>query len=647
MKLTINLKREILKQVLGQNNPFGEQEGIRNIMFFLERIWELDKMPSTDSRYKDAYGDIQQHIVNNNDWTYEYLFEERLNVLSDDKTFKKFLETIIHPDVREVEDEIMKYYLIINPYLEKEKNTFVIVNYVGDFPIYEIKSKRDVDDFPAGIKVNDIPFFVTWVPDGRNNKFGSHKAPEEFPSFVLAFNDGWNDFSRRTEFFLFYYEREAVSHKIGPIKIMNNEKETSEILGDTFTNLSDEFCSLGQEYEYYEELKTHLGRNFESVLWALKDAAFFPEMNDKFEKHSAFKNSLIRYDDTEQLLREAKYRVYDYNLSNLYSFKYSFKPKFSKNAVDIEFNFDNNEDFANRIYALIGKNGTGKTQLMTSLPFDISKKADEKFMPRTPMFSKVISVSYSAFDTFEIPKKTATFNYLYCGLKDENGERLSERQQIMRFHIAWKRIKSLERMMQWIKILENFLDEEILSLFIVIDENDNYDVSLEGFGKARKMLSSGQSILLYIITEIVANIRYDSIILYDEPETHLHPNAISQLMNTIYALVNRFQSYCIIATHSPLVIRELLSRNVYVIEKEDSMPSVRKLSYETFGENLTVLTEDIFGNRAVPKQYKKILQKLVENGNNFDEILDLIETDDVPLSLNARLFLKSILNEKS
>lgn len=114
MELTKNLKREILKQILQQINPFGIREGIRDIMFFLERIWELDIMPSTDSRYSNAYGDIQQHVINNDDWTYEFLFEERLNLLSDNNIFKKFLETIIHPDIRESEDEIMKYYLIIN-----------------------------------------------------------------------------------------------------------------------------------------------------------------------------------------------------------------------------------------------------------------------------------------------------------------------------------------------------------------------------------------------------------------------------------------------------------------------------------------------------------------------------------------------------
>jgi len=161
------------------------------------------------------------------------------------------------------------------------------------------------------------------------------------------------------------------------------------------------------------------------------------------------------------------------------------------------------------------------------------------------------------------------------------------------------------------------------------------------------MLSSGQSILLYIITEIVANIRYDAIILYDEPETHLHPNAITQLMNTIYELVNEFQSYCIIATHSPLIIRELLSKNVFVMERESNYPSLRKIGIETFGENLTVLTEEVFGNRSIPKQYKLILERLVNNGLSYDEIINELESDNVPLSLNARMYLKTIVDEKS
>lgn len=647
IKLSKKLKNDILNVIITQDNSFGDLSSGDGILDFLSKIWDLRIMPSTDSRYNDAYGDIYQHMVNNDDWDYEYLFITRLEILENDDIFQRFLQTVLNPDIRKTEDSIMKFYLLINPYLEKENYGLFITDYTSEeLPVYEIKDKKDIDEIPIGIKQNNIPFFVVLNPNGRSNRVSSHKPPKEFPSFALVLNDGWNDYGLNSEFNLFYYPNTNDIVNIGEVKIINIENNVTEIIEEKFTILNENFCSLGQEFSYYDNLKSKLGKNFESIMWALKDAAFYPEIQDKFEQESAFINSLIRYDEPEQLLREAKYKIYDYDLSNLYSFKYTFSPKFSDTSLDIDFNFNNNGNFPDRIYAIIGKNGTGKTQLMTSLPIDIYKKADENFTPKTPLFSKVIAVSYSAFDTFEIPKKTATFNYLYCGLKDENGERMTDRALLLRFHNTWKKIKKQERMPQWVKILTNFLDKEIIDEFIIFKKNE-FEVSLDGFTKTRKMLSSGQSILLYIITEIVANIRYDAIILYDEPETHLHPNAITQLMNTIYELVNEFQSYCIIATHSPLIIRELLSKNVFVMERESNYPSIRKIGIETFGENLTVLTEEVFGNRSIPKQYKLILERLVDNGLSYDAIINELESDNVPLSLNARMYLKTIVDEKS
>ena len=647
IKLSKKLKNDILNVIITQDNSFGDLSSGDGILDFLSKIWDLRIMPSTDSRYNDAFGDIYQHMVNNDDWDYEYLFITRLEILENDDIFQRFLQTILNPEIRKTEDSIMKFYLLINPYLEKENYGLFITDYTSEeLPVYEIKDKKDIDEIPIGIKQNNIPFFVILNPNGRADRASSHSTPTEFPSFILVLNNGWNDYGMNTEFNLFYYLDANNYEYIGEVKIINIETNITEVIDEKFTVLNENYCSLGQKFNYYDNLKSKLGKNFESILWALKDAAFYPEIQDKFEQESAFINSLIRYDEPEQLLREAKYKIYNYDLSNLYSFKYTFSPKFSDTSLDIDFNFNNNGNFPDRIYAIIGKNGTGKTQLMTSLPIDIYKKADENFTPKTPMFSKVIAVSYSAFDTFEIPKKTATFNYLYCGLKDENGERMTDRALLLRFHNTWKKIKKQERMSQWVKILSNFLDKEIIDEFIIL-KKDEFEVSLDGFTKTRKMLSSGQSILLYIITEIVANIRYDAIILYDEPETHLHPNAITQLMNTIYELVNEFQSYCIIATHSPLIIRELLSKNVFVMERESNYPSLRKIGVETFGENLTVLTEEVFGNRSIPKQYKLILERLVNNGLTYDEIINELESDNVPLSLNARMYLKTIVDEKS
>lgn len=69
---------------------------------FLSRIWDLDSMPSTDSRFENATGDIWQHTVNNDDWGMDWIFTDpRFNLMSgDDETFLRFLCESLHPMVR-------------------------------------------------------------------------------------------------------------------------------------------------------------------------------------------------------------------------------------------------------------------------------------------------------------------------------------------------------------------------------------------------------------------------------------------------------------------------------------------------------------------------------------------------------------------
>ncbi|BDS11321.1 AbiJ-related protein [Aureispira anguillae] len=649
--LSKKLKLELFNVILNEKSPFGFISDEDGLIPFLNKIWDLKNMPSTDPRFSTAEQDIAQHTIRNDDWELEFLFDEILNLFEDDSKYRLFIETILSPEFRETEDGITKYFYLINPYLEKESYALIINEYNNeDLPIYKVGLKAEAEELLIELKENTIPFIVETQLTGKSSLARSHKTPKTTPSFVLAFNSGWNDYSVVSSFSLFYYSEGIQYVYIGDVKIIHIETlNTSKKIPLSFNSLPDIFCSLGQNISYYNRLKEHFGKEFKSILFALRDAAFFPDIHEKYEQNSNFINSLIRTNTAERLLREAKYQVYNYDLSNLYSFKYTFQPKYSKESIEVDFNFNNNKNLPNRIYAIIGKNGIGKTQLISSLPFDIYKKKDDVFMPKTPLFSKVIAVSYSIFDSFKVPQKTASFNYLYCGLKDENGENISEKDLVRRFHKSSQKIKNLKRIQEWNQILLNFIDKQLLSQFIRlkrIDQRREYVIDFEGFSKIKNILSSGQNIILYIITEIVANIRYDSLLLYDEPETHLHPNAISQLINTIYELVNEFESYCILATHSPLIIRELLSRNVYILERFDDTPAIRKLNIETFGENLTTLTEEVFGNREIPKQYKIILENLVYEGKNYEQILSLLESDNIPLSLNAKIYIKSLLNEK-
>ena len=68
----------------------------------LEPLYDLEKLPSNDSRFRDAKGDIWQHTVNNDDWELSWIFDdERFNLLNgSDSQFLAFLERCLDPTVR-------------------------------------------------------------------------------------------------------------------------------------------------------------------------------------------------------------------------------------------------------------------------------------------------------------------------------------------------------------------------------------------------------------------------------------------------------------------------------------------------------------------------------------------------------------------
>ena len=86
---------------------------------FLKRIYDLNNIPSTDSRFSDAEGDIWQHTVNNYDWDDDWIFSDnRFGLLyGDDKIFLKFLCEMFHPIVRNESQPWRKILKIINDLL--------------------------------------------------------------------------------------------------------------------------------------------------------------------------------------------------------------------------------------------------------------------------------------------------------------------------------------------------------------------------------------------------------------------------------------------------------------------------------------------------------------------------------------------------
>ncbi|EAU40968.1 hypothetical protein FP2506_18809 [Fulvimarina pelagi HTCC2506] len=74
---------------------------------FLSRVFDLSSMPSFDSRYSNAEGDIWQHCVNNDDWPLEWIYTDRRFRLygAEQSIFLKFICEVLHPVVRKDDSE--------------------------------------------------------------------------------------------------------------------------------------------------------------------------------------------------------------------------------------------------------------------------------------------------------------------------------------------------------------------------------------------------------------------------------------------------------------------------------------------------------------------------------------------------------------
>lgn len=90
---------------------------------FLERLYDLNALPSTDTRFTNAAGDIWQHRVNNpEDWRDDWVFTDSRFALLDGPpdAFIRFLCTTVHPVVRPDRNEAMKLVTQYNEVLRRE-----------------------------------------------------------------------------------------------------------------------------------------------------------------------------------------------------------------------------------------------------------------------------------------------------------------------------------------------------------------------------------------------------------------------------------------------------------------------------------------------------------------------------------------------
>lgn len=495
----------------------------------------------------------------------------------------------------------------------------------------------------------------------RADNPNSLTKPHKYPAFVLIFNDDWNDYSYHSWFALWYCIDKDNIQCIDELKIIkdDNSQNIYEELPKSFdTPLSDEFCSLGISSNYYQRLLTVLqdkALTYE-VLRYLRDVAVDVNIREKFENLDAYKVSLLRDYSSEKALKEARLILEERVLRDAFSFDYRFTMPYNQQIkaqwhIDIAYN---PQPFK-RIFGLIGENGAGKTSMLRRFTKDFMAKENKGFHTK-PLFNSLNVISSVASDKYLTSQPNNVVPYIYYHL-DQNQENV---QNIVRAvnriatskYIVDKQSK-VKIYLDFIKkvfkndAVENYLSE----MFVEKEQTEPYSekryiLNEEILKSFLELLSSGQLHIFTMATFLIADMHLSSLVIIDEPEVHLHPSSIIDFMYFLYTLLQIFDSYAIIATHSPLIIREMLNTNVYkIIRTKEDIPMVSRIDFDTFGEDIAVLYNKIFGYNESESIFSITVKHLISEGRDRADIENIL-TSTLPMNLNARLRIFDSLKNK-
>ena len=127
-------------------------------------------------------------------------------------------------------------------------------------------------------------------------------------------------------------------------------------------------------------------------------------------------------------------------------------------------------------------------------------------------------------------------------------------------------------------------------------------------------------------------------------QVHLHPSAIVNFMSLLNELLRIFDSYAIITTHSPLIVREILGQNVFVMRRmENDDVYIGSCEHETFGEDVSVLYKDIFEYDESRSCFREYVNKLIEQNPDYEKVIDTIAIEG--LSVNSRFSIRNMIVE--
>lgn len=466
------------------------------------------------------------------------------------------------------------------------------------------------------------------------SKWASSLLSYELGTFLLV-PDNWDDLHYKTSFSLRQVRAEGV-FDIGYVKIGHKGAQEGDPLTPLpvrFDALDNTYFSLGQDRDYYEKIMKLPDGSGKDVLRALRDVSISDEAFAEANEEPVFRVSLMRDLPMKTVRTQFKRIVNGGAQLTPYEFEYRqlnvtndrTMPKF----LSLDFNVEPESTPPTNVHVVIGPNGVGKSHFLKNLIavangdtrrgslIDKSEFGGSKEWIYQP-FANVVSVAFSAFDDTDISVGDVILSNVSIhrvGLQGSGTEDGLTGQFVSSFQ---KLIKK-SRHERWLAAFQTLIASDSIlrdtMLQDLMPEDVTRSVNIRELSERFTNMSSGHKIVLLTITRIIELVEEQSLVLLDEPETHLHPPLLSALMRAISDIVLDRNAVAIVATHSPVVLQEVPRSCVWVLRRNGDEAGVSRLDFETFGESVTRLTTGVFHLDAMKTGYYEVLRELMESNS--------------------------------
>lgn len=498
--------------------------------------------------------------------------------------------------------------------------------------------------------------------------WGEHDPQAKNEVFLVW--DNWNDFSFYTLFGIFYVDESSYKHDLGWIKIgFKGQEERDKVfhVDYIFDYIGDDYFSLGNSEVYYEELNKLSVEIRDLILIQLNDIAKKPDVFNSVKEERVVEISFLR--DLHPSTITGQYRRMANGGAKLtpYSFRFNKGSKNDQDGLNLLFDVIPESLPPTNIHVLIGRNGVGKTTLIDNMihslvvPSGVLPIQGSFYFNKINMyddegnsFANLISVSFSVFDELDLRSDEKFINgmkYSYIGLRKTKG--LQSELEIKdlnvlsaEFYESLKVCKSrglLPRLVEALETLQsdpNFLRERFVEL-IMRRELDKSEMVIS---TAFRRLSSGHKIILLTITTLVEKLQEKSLLLMDEPEAHLHPPLLAAFIRSVSDLLIKTNGVAIVSTHSPVILQEVPRSCVWKLRRSGDITASDRLNRESFGENVGVLTNDVFGLEVTNSGFYKMLAEIVKNNDyNYDQVVHSFNNQ---LGSEARSIVMALIANK-